>query len=246
MLVQRRDSELLLFTQHDHGVSCGELLRRWTAPGPPPCRRHLVELATALHDIAWTEEDAEPRFNPKTGQPYDFTDLPVLSKAAFYTEGIELSERVHPYVGLIQSLHYAPFMPQSEVPGFRASEEARQARLRDQLTAMNVDLTGVEEDLACLRGIDVLSLYMCVAQPGCRPETVPRWLPPRFSAWGNEYELGWCGDSRLRVIPFPFASSWQLTLPHRRIASYTFESADSLRTAWKASRNSPWQITISD
>jgi len=244
MLVQRRDTELLVFTQHDHGISCGELLRRWSAPGPPPERRHLVELATALHDIAWTGEDATPRFNPQTGQPYDFTDLPVEMKAAFYKEGIDISERTHPYVGLLQSLHYGPFMPEDQAPGFRASEEARQGRLRKRLEDEGFDLSGVAADLATLRGIDVLSLYLCVAQPGSRPDTIPRWLPPRFDVWGQDYALVWNGEAEVRIDPFPFKSEWLLTVPHRRLAAYRFESAEALESMWGSAPNTLWTLRI--
>lgn len=257
MLVQVRDGETWLIRQHDHGLLAGELALRWgTRELDRPEPHHLIVLAVSLHDVGWIEVDEQPLLNPQTHVPHNVFDYPMEPRAAFFAHGLDQAEHVHPYVGLLDSLHYSTFPIMRDNAAFQGGEARRQRRVRDLLdferstTRGDLDATAAAH-LEFLRMMDRLSLYLCNTLPGSRRLHLPgyRDSDDAWSAWNGSLEerlftrapetpylrpldLRWEDERRLSIDPFPFAEPFELTLPVRRLSGTRFENASELRAAW--------------
>src|SRR5438105_7909170 len=106
MIVSTRNGDFQLIRQTDHAELSGMLAEHW---GNDRFRRPEpfapMVLAAALHDDGWREWEAQPRVNPATGFPYQFTELPVLEHLAFYLRGVERVIARDRYAGLMVSMH---------------------------------------------------------------------------------------------------------------------------------------------
>ena len=168
MLIQHAPDHLRLIHQHDHGVLCGELAHAWGAPFDLS-----LLLAVTLHDLPWVQHDARPQLNPDTGQPYSFIDYPRDDRLALYSAGLDELAAIHPYVGLLVSLHYTTFRGTLGLEPFQTDERARRDALAPRVPH---DPAQIQRDLAWLKMLDLLSLYICMTPPGASREGHPRWL----------------------------------------------------------------------
>lgn len=244
MLVQTRTDRLRLFTQHDHGLTCGDLVHAWTAgPLRDPAPSWMV-LAHALHDMAWVDEDVAPRLNPATAAPHDFVDMPLAPKIAMYARGVDEVERIEPRVAVLNSLHYQSFVPAKEAPDFHAAEEARREQLRDRLQISGAAWQAVLDAYPLLRATDRLSLWICLAAPGAREDRVPSWLPPWLPVGDDRYALGWRDADTVTMDPLPFDRPVELHLPWRDLDATTFATAEDLAAAWDAAERGVWTVRI--
>lgn len=275
MLVQVRRDGMRLVRQHDHALMAGALARGWDAAGPEgrglPFR---VVLATALHDLAWRELDAEPRFDPERGRPYTFDEHPLEPKLAAYRAGLNRAEAISAWVGLLGSLHYASFLEVSEAAAFLASEAERRQRLLAELDrppvrgdgAARADGAGpatgkggppvgrerlerrARRDLAWLKFFDDLSIRLCMTAPGGRREERPAWLDPdaplRPPGEPDGLRLRWTTGAAATLEPWPLAGPIELEVPVRELDAARYADAGALRRAWRASREELWRLTV--
>lgn len=78
MIRRKLTNGWLLFAQPDHARLAGELATHWGNNGfAQPEPYDDVLLAVAEHDNGWRELDAEPKFNPENGLPYNFAEWPL-------------------------------------------------------------------------------------------------------------------------------------------------------------------------
>ncbi len=248
MLVQHRpDGSLRLIRQHDHALASGELAAGWVGVErePAPLSFELI-LSTALHDVAWRRLDDPPRLDPDTSLPLAFHDFPVPEKVRAYREGLDRVGEIHPYAGLLGSLHYASFPDVAGEEGFQSHERERRRRLRRELALGPEDEGHVERDLAFLRLFDALSIFLCLTPRSADPEVHPSWVEGGRHAEtpdGHTIHLTWMDDSVVHVDPFPFRDTLELRLPYRRLRG-TFESQAELETAWEGASDAVWWIEV--
>ena len=244
MLVQTRADRLRLFTQHDHGLTCGDLVRAWTdAPLRAPAPSWMV-LAHAVHDLAWVDEDRRPRWNPRTGRPHDFVDLPLALKVPMYARGIDDVARIEPRAGVLDSLHFQSFVPGRDAPDFHAAEEARREALRDDLGVDDATWATVVDAYPLLRATDRLSLWICLSAPGALEDHIPSWLPPELPVAGRTYRLGWRDTSTVTMSPLPFDEAVEVRLPWRDLDATSFASTEDLGAAWDGADRGVWTVRI--
>lgn len=248
MLVQPRADRTRLVRQHDHALMAGGLAGSWAtgerdAAGLP----FRVVLATALHDLAWRELDAEPLFDPGSGRPCNFDEHPIEPKLAAYRAGLNRTEEISPYVALLGSLHYASFVDGERAGGFLAAEEERRVRLREELGARAPERR-VRSDLAWLKFFDGLSIRLCLTAPGLVEEALPPWLDPGAPldppGDGPSLRLQW-EDARTAILePSPLAGPVELEVPIRELPGTRWEEARALRRSWRETDEELWTLRL--
>lgn len=249
MLVQhRRDGRLRLFRQHDHALVSGELAAAWTGPGrePEPLSFDLV-LATTIHDLAWIELDARPRVHPEMGRPLAFHEFPVSEKVAAYRRGLDRASRIHPYAGLLGSLHYASFPDVADQEEFQTAERGRRSRLRRELQLGPDDDARVERDLEFLRLFDSISIFLCLTPPSADSGAQPPWVEGVRHAevpGGGTVHFTWVDDEVIHVDPFPFRGTLELRLPYREAGAGGYETGEALERALESGRQGVWWVEV--
>jgi hypothetical protein len=197
MLVTRRDGQLLLIEQNEHGCFCGEICAHWgNARFAAPVRGDSARVAAAMHDEGWREADGEPLFNPDAGRPLHFLEIEMSEHVPLYRRGVGRVGQLDPYAGLLVSMHWTGLyrgrwgLQSGGVFGSAGTRE--EAQLQDQAVAEQEqqwpeckrDLMleeprsdfeiGLWHNYDLLQAFDLLSLYVCTADlapaPGARTE----------------------------------------------------------------------------
>ena len=78
MLLRSEGPSVLAIPQQSHAWISGQLARVWgndRFPSPEPWEE--VCLAAEQHDIGMAGWDRDPTFNPETGLPYSFLEMPL-------------------------------------------------------------------------------------------------------------------------------------------------------------------------
>lgn len=246
MIVQTRSGNLRLIRQHDHALASGRLAHEWTGTSSEPAPlSHEAVLAIALHDLSWREADRAPRRNAATGEILSFETWPVQERIALYSAGLDEVERIHPYAGLLGSLHYGGFLAK-EHEDFGRREAARRDRLRAELGPAAPDEARVRSDLAWLRFFDLLSLFICLTGPAA-VRAAPDWLAAAkvgAAPAGIQLALRWAEEDTLLVDPFPFRAPVDLRIPCRDLPLAPFSTDEALRAAWDAAPPASHDIRI--
>lgn len=249
MLVQHRhDGRLRLVRQHDHALVAGELAGVWRGLDREPAFLSFdLVIATALHDIAWRELDAEPRLDPATGLPYAFHDFPLAEKLVAYARGLDAVSRIHPFAAFLGSLHYASFPDVAEADDFVRAEERRRRELATQLRLEPEDEWRLGRQLAFLQLFDTLSIFLCLAPPSAAVEAQPPWVDEaRHLAvpGGGTFHLTWVDDEVVHVDPYPFRETLELRIPYREVEPSRFDGQEELSRAWAEAPERDWWVEV--
>lgn len=259
MLIQyRRDGRLRLFRQHDHALASGALAAAWRGldrePEPLPFE---VVLATSLHDLAWRGLDRSPAVDPEEGRPLGFHEHPFLEKLSAYRSGLDEAEAIHPYAGMLGSLHYAHFVEseredrppseREEAAAFLEAEEARRRRLVERLDLGLDEQAGARRHVRWLRMFDAVSLFLCLTPPPAdgarRPEWVERARHPGTPD-GGRFHLTWRDEEVVHVDPFPFGHAVELRLPYREFPAAPPRDEPVWRREWEAAPADVWWVSL--
>lgn len=249
MLVQKRsDGRLRLFRQHHHALVSGELAAAWIGPArdPSPLPFALV-LAIALHDLAWIPLDARPRLDPKSGRPVSFHRFPAPEKARAYARGLDRLSALHPYGGLLGSLHYASFPDVAGEEAFQSAERERRRRLRAELALGAPEEERVRRHLAFLRLFDRLSLFLCLTPPAAEPTGRPEWVEAARHAEvpeGPSVHFTWVDEEVVHADPFPFRGRVELRLSYRELGGGRFDGQEELERAWETAPERTWWVEV--
>ncbi len=249
MLVQERSAgDLRLFEQHEHGLVSGELAAAWRVPPEAgPLSQELV-LATALHDLGWKELDEAPLWNPETRLPHDFRSFPAPERYQAAARGIDWISELHPYAGVLVSLHYAALGKETAPADFLEEEENRRLALLAELGPDAPSAARMRRDLARLQLLDRMSLHLCLASPDALPGSIPEWLArDRFEdADGHgPVRARWLSSRRIEIDPFPFEGrEVELEIAYRDLEGAPYESAKALAKAWKESEDGTLSLLL--
>lgn len=233
MVVQIRRNAFRVIRQHDHALGSGVLAAAWIGCGdrPDPLPFEAV-LGAALHDCAWLPVDAVPRRDPSSDGILSFLRHPRRERRRFYAAGIDDAERIHPYAGLLASLHYSGF-DRGESPDFEDAERARRDRLIRALALDDERLAELARHRGFVTLFDDLSLFACLAGPSSRAR--PEWLLPGDVAeipGGARLRLAWHDDETVTARPFPFRDTVELAIPARDLPRVEYENDAAVRSAW--------------
>jgi hypothetical protein len=218
MLVQRRADALRLIRQHDHALLAGALAFSWRQGGGRALP-WVTALATALHDVVWREQDERPLLDPTSGAPHDFTTFPAPDKRRFVELGVERLAQVDPETAALVGDHHRTLAEGGPV--------------------------APDSPLAWLRFFDNLSLWICLTPPGSVPEGRPGWLrSATASPPTGALALGWDGDERVRLTPFPFGAPLSVAVPYRDLPSRRYATQAELSEAWESSPVKSWALQL--
>ncbi len=105
MLHRQEDEGLVVVSQPAHAWLAGQIAAHWGnadfAPQPEE-----VRLAAALHDIGFVPWEQEPTFDPATGLPHSFLDLPAAIQLPLWTGSIQQLLGYGRYSALLVSMHF--------------------------------------------------------------------------------------------------------------------------------------------
>jgi hypothetical protein len=107
LLIRRREGDLLLFRQVDHGTLAGEFVGHWGSKqfASPTPFDHVL-LATTIHDEGWRVADAEPLFNETDERPLGFAEIDQRDHIPLYRRGVDEVFRQDAYAYLLVSMHW--------------------------------------------------------------------------------------------------------------------------------------------
>ena len=106
MLLRQDERGVLAIGQPSHAWLSGQLARAWGNQrfgGVEPLEE--VCLAAEQHDAGWRTLDLEPSYNPETGLPRSFMEMPLDVHLRLWTEGPRSLASQSRYVALLVSLH---------------------------------------------------------------------------------------------------------------------------------------------
>jgi Protein of unknown function (DUF3891) len=250
MLLREDDRGLLAIGQPSHAWISGQLARAWgnqrfgvVAPLEEVC------LASEQHDVGWADLDLEPSYNPDTGRPRSFTEMPLDVHLSLWTRGPRSLISQSRYVALLASLHGWRLYQRRDLARLPAAEAemirrflAQQRSFQDDLlaslraeeaTASLADEAEVERNSLLVWTWDYLSLALCldwapVTAKGAptATERVDLELTP-----GDE-------PGTVHLEPWPFyAPSLTVRCEGRRLAG-RFQGEDEMRVAFD---RAPWE-----
>jgi len=230
MIVRKTAAGFVMLAQHEHGQLAGQIAAGWNPDRfPGGDRKEDVLLAVTEHDRSWIGLDHTPVWNDCSGEPYSFTDYPLLPKLLFYQQGIDGLEEVNPYAALLCSMHYASFFSDPEDAAgsaYRRKELERQARLRGRLGIGGTAAEELAGQFRLLQLCDHLSLYLGLNGPGVPKEREHSWFRDGFPtseqlsfAGGRRITARWLDKERVRLEPFPLAAALTVTWVEKHVES---------------------------
>ena len=128
---------------------------RFAAPEP----RQEIGLAAGLHDIGWLDWERAPQFDPQTGWPRVFADVPAEQHTKLWQRGVEHVATISRYAAILVSMHGDTIYDKTFEPATARPEAAEAVRrFRAEGAAFQ------QQAVATLRGDPILSRYVSEAQ----------------------------------------------------------------------------------
>ncbi|UOR10718.1 DUF3891 family protein [Halobacillus amylolyticus] len=226
MIVQQQGDQFLMIKQHDHALLSGKLAIQWKQKFLLRSKlREEADWAVGQHDRAWIPLDDKPSWNKEKQRPYTFIDYPLEEKLAAYQRGIKEVSEESKYGGMLCSLHYQSFFSKDSeddrIVSFIEGEEKRRVNLAEEMK-MEVPKDLYHTHFERLQFCDDLSLYVCMQEPGVAKENEMAWFREGFSQRFDVAPGGvmpyWVDTEHVSLDPFPFESSFEVTIPYRTVS----------------------------
>jgi AcrR family transcriptional regulator len=205
----------ILIPQIQHALLAADLFQNWVFAERSeklvePLRKELL-LAVAKHDDGWADWDRDPRFDPQSGRPVDFREMPLEASLRIWRRSIQLAAEIGNLAGAVVAGHFLNLLQHVDLSAMesrqqRAAEKFRKEFLHarkvwlarwgsenPQLPAMRAP----EFALQLLQGFDRMSLWLCCGEQ--------RVSPPLYL--GNQHSV--LLEDRGTVIsaaPWPFVT----------------------------------------
>jgi len=232
MLLRHESSGIRLISQPAHAWVSGQFARRWdtTRFGPvEPCAE--VCLATELHDIGFLEWEAQPTFDPATGLPHSFMEMPAALHYNLWRRSVRDVLSFHRYAALLVSMHFYHLAVAYADPRNAGEAEARRLFMREQ-EVVQATLVGALQGAAAwaphvqpeclhrnqrlLAHWDWLSLRLLL---GLRGAETMEDVPASDGTTTLMLEPASADGTIVRIHPWPFkVASWELTCDGRCIS----------------------------
>ena len=178
MMFHRSDDGLLAITQPSHALLSGQIMRGWgNADFDAPAPLEPVCLAAEQHDIGWLPWERAPGFNPDTGLPRTFREVPIPTHTGIWRQGTAFASVLGRYCALLVSLHgtglYSAFNFATATAGnartvraFLREQTAFQRRAVDHLRdddryGPHCTPAAIERNRGLVRTADRLSIAVC-------------------------------------------------------------------------------------
>jgi hypothetical protein len=242
MLVRADDTGTLLIGQPSHAWVSGQLARAWgNAAFGPVAPFEEVCLAAEQHDIGMAEWDLAPTFNPDTGLPYAFDEMPLDVHLGLWRVAPRLLLRQSRYAALLTSMHGVRLyrlrdlarLPAGDAAAIRGYFDAERRRQDEIVSSLGRPADEVARNSQLLWTWDYMSLAVCLGWAPCTITDVPTASDPVSVMLGP-------GESPNAVVvdPWPFhEGSVSVRTEGQRLRNRC-ESADALT---RALADAPWE-----
>jgi len=243
MLLRSEGPSVLAIPQQSHAWISGQLARAWGNDRfPPPEPWEEVCLAAEQHDIGMAGWDRDPTFNPETGLPYSFLELPLEVHLGLWDAAPQRLLVQSRYAALLVSMHGARLygrrnleqLAPEQADAVRSYLERQQALQRGLIEALSTDSVSrpwvgdqtLQRNSQLVWTWDFLSLAVCLDWAG----RTARDVPTARDAVDIEIERG-PRPGTLALDPWPFrAHAISVRCDGRRLAG-RLESAQELAAA---------------
>lgn len=224
MIIQRslNDQSAIAISQVAHSWMSGQMARKWGnaefgrfQPHEPLC------YAAEQHDLGFARWEEQPRWNPETGFPFTFEDLPIGEHVEIWKRSIAQLRAVSTYAALMTSFHFSGLCERRSHKGTESGARTAEAFLREQCRLQKELLADIAGDWSARAGYteeavshnrkliavwDLLSLQLCRNPSKAFEVADVPWtgggmgctLSVRPSAFSNRV---------FHVEPWPFCSS---------------------------------------
>ncbi len=242
----RRDNESgwVLITQHDHAGLAGEIMTHWGNDNfmrPEPYDEVLF--AVKEHDSGWKEWDSEPKVDPETGYPANFTEMSFEDQADIWRRCYKPYSIDNPYASCLVAMHFSKFNRNNlrKEPGNKIAEcldkefkEFIAGKLSHEASADNlVEIpSNVIKNLTLLQIGDIISLALCHGWRSTEITEVP------YDYNGSETALLIRSEDGFNytVTPYPFDEPLlKFSIRGRILDKKTFSNDHELRDEIKRS-----------
>ena len=179
MLLRQTGEGVFAITQPAHAWLSGLMLGAWgNERFAPPTPRQEVCLAAGLHDIGWLDWERRPAFDPNTGWPRVFADVPAEEHTRLWEHGVDQVGVYSRYAAVLVSMHGETIYDKTFDPATARPEAAEAVRrFREACAAFQQQVVeqvrgdaalateASDERLAfnkrLLGAVDTLSLQVC-------------------------------------------------------------------------------------
>ena len=155
MIIQRssNDESAIAISQVAHSWMSGQMAREWGnaefgvfEPREPLC------YAAEQHDIGFFPWERRPRWNPETGFPFTFEDLPTSEHIEIWRRSIDQLGAVSAYAALMASFHFSGLCERHGHKGSEADARTAETFLQEQRRQRDELLTFIAEDWSARAG----------------------------------------------------------------------------------------------
>jgi hypothetical protein len=248
MLLREDDRGLIAIGQPSHAWISGQLARAWgnerfgsVEPLEEVC------LAAEQHDVGWADRDLEPLYNPETGRPRSFMEMPLDIHLGIFTGGPRSLLSQSRYAALLVSMHGARLYARRNLDKATPADAdairaflSEQRAFQDELTAtLGADAAAIERNSMLVWTWDYLSLAICL---GWGPATATH-CPTADHSVDLAIEPG-LNPGHLIIDPWPFeAPSVTVRCDGRRLTDH-FPDELSLRVAFTDARPETLEFSL--
>ena len=219
MIVREENDKFILTRQNDHAHLSADIAHKFKHFFKGDYWFEDALFAIREHDRSWIFPDAAPKWNQEKQRPYDFIDYPIPEKLDYYRLGLDETEILNPYAGLLCSMHYTSFInidsADKKSKDFLTSEKKRQHQLRTNLEITDEGL--LNRHFQLLQLCDNISLYICLNQPGINNVEEHYFFKNGFKnsstfnpVGQNNLNAKWSSKNEVNIIPFPFEDSFKV------------------------------------
>ncbi len=241
MLLRRDGEGVLAIGQASHAWLSGQLARAWGNEQFGPVEPwEEVCLAADQHDVGMAAWDLEPSFNPETGLPHSFMEMPLEVHTELWLDGPRRLVSQSAYAALLVSLHgwrlyrrrdldRSPPNEAARIREFLAAQEEFQAQLTARLSGHPGVAAEVRERNSLLLWTwDYLSLALCLDWAPATAQGAP------LRGGLADLKLTPAGPESFTIEPWPFQAETVLVRCEGRRLPERFRNESEMRRGLSA------------
>lgn len=262
MFRELSEGRRLAISQPIHAWVSGQLARHWKNDDTSAFHPHeLVTCAAGLHDIGWLEWERNPTFNPETGWPRTFLEVPLSVHLKLWRQGVNDALTCWgTYPALLISMHGTglyhrlAFIKRTEeeqraISEFQVEQESRQQAFINRMRKGGVDPAALSDqnlkaNQQAIALWDLMSLHLCMkpTSPGF-DDLIPGTKGDRFTLTPQESQPSEL-DCTVMMDPWPFQGEEVLLRLEGQILTGPFASESAMQSAIKTSERSSYAIRL--